>query len=153
HTPGVEPESAAHDREAMLADRRAVTERLEREVEASLASAAARRRAFEESTFDRLRYDAGRSLGAEPVEPVEPAEVTEATRMEHREEPDLEARIAAADQHASEIVAWARADADRILTDALNEAARLASTTALNQENVVRETDEALESAKAEAAR
>jgi len=72
HTPGMEPETHRFDREAMLADRRAVAERVQREVDELVAAAAEKRRVSFERFVDDLRvraatereYERVRSQGA-----------------------------------------------------------------------------------------
>jgi hypothetical protein len=54
----VEPESHRLDREAMLADRLAVAERVRREVDEAVVAAAEKRRAYFDQFMNRIRFEA-----------------------------------------------------------------------------------------------
>ena len=54
-TPSVEPETHRLDREAMVAEHRAVAERVRRETDEILAAAVAKRREYHRWQFERIR--------------------------------------------------------------------------------------------------
>jgi hypothetical protein len=70
----MEPEIHRLDREAMLAEHRAVAERVQREVDEAVATAAEKRRASFEQFFDHMRVKAATRLEYEHFRTPAPAD-------------------------------------------------------------------------------
>lgn len=115
------------DREAMLADRAAVAERVRREVDAEVEAAAEKRRAFFDWWIASLSRDApaqptDETGGPLPIPGSRAEDLLEASRAEIEREQaalaEMQKRRTQADREAEEILAAARAEASRVEAEA-----------------------------------
>ncbi|MFN0128480.1 MAG: hypothetical protein ACKV19_17535 [Verrucomicrobiales bacterium] len=128
----MEPEPQQLDPEGIRADHKAVSERIDREVEAMLAAAAAKRRAYLDETVDHLRAEVEQQLVTTPdkdaVPPPEAPELAkqDAAQLRRRlaavelvlartaaERDDLQALLAIAESERETAHAELRAQSDR----------------------------------------